>query len=67
MKKKFLSEYISTDSAKSAQVFLSEVDETPVYEVTAQANDFEIVTRFLSEEEAENYAEDFVVVVDKTQ
>jgi len=52
MKKKFLSEYISTDSAKSAQVFLSEVDETPVYEVTAQANDFEIVTRFLSEEEA---------------
>ena len=67
MKKKFLSEYISTDSAKSAQVFLSEVDETLVYEVTAQANDFEIVTRFLSEEEAENYAEDFVVVVDKTQ
>ena len=62
MKKKFLSEYISDDSAKSAQVFLSEIDEMPVYEVTAKAYETDITIKFLSEEEAENYAEDFVVV-----
>lgn len=62
MTKKFLSEYISDDETKKAEVFLSEVDAMPVYEVTAKSLTTDVTLKFLSEEEAENYAEDWVVV-----
>lgn len=59
--KKELSEYYSDDKKTVAKVFMDEINDTTVFKVAVEAEGYTPSTAiFLSEVEAEDYAEDWV-------